>query len=379
MQKRSSGEGTITERSDGRFMARVSIGRDLNGKAIRKTVYGASRPEVVKKMVQIQSKVFTGVYYESSGMLLSQWVHSWYETYKKISLRPQTKELYEILIRTVIEPRIGGIKLKEICPMHIQGLVNRLHSDGYSTSTIQKIRNILSPAFRVAVSNKLIPDNPFKDIQMPPKREKTVRAFSRAEQEAFEMAAQRSGFYEAFILALDTGLRCGELLSLNWSDINLKSAEISVKKTLITVADEQTKKHVPIPQQMPKTQSSNRMIPLTPRSLNILKEMKKRRMNKDFNDNNIVFCSRAGTYVYPKNLRRSMAIVCNDAGIEDSGLHVLRHSFATRLFEENVQAKVVSELLGHSKIEVTLNTYTYVFNENKKDAIRLLSELKLAR
>lgn len=374
MSKKSNGEGSIYKRKDGKYTGQITIGRDSTGKLIRKTVYGNTKTDVLKKLTQLQAKVFTGTYFEPSKLTLEQWLQSWFETYKEISLRPQTKELYCTLINKIINPRIGWMKLCEIKPIHIQDLVNRLHKEGYSSSTIQKIKNILNPAFKIAIVNKLIPESPIQNIQMPEKREKQIRAFTKAEQTKFIEAAKRSYFYEAYIIALNTGIRCGELLALNWDDIDFNNGEIKVNKTIITVKDASGKFVVQI-QHMPKTQSSERTVPLPINCIKILKDLRKKRLSKNFNDNNIVFCSKVGTYVFPKNFRRSMDVVTSKAGIEKCGTHVLRHTYATRLFEAGVDIKTVSELLGHSKIEITLNIYTHVFKDDKKEAVQVLNQI----
>ncbi|KNY26307.1 tyrosine-type recombinase/integrase [Pseudobacteroides cellulosolvens] len=382
MNKRNNNTGSITyHKPSGKYMGRVNVGRDINGKMIRKCVYGNTEGEVAKEMIKLQAQVYDEVYYEPSRMLLKQWLNQWLNTYKITSLKQQTLELYRTLIDTIINPKIGDNKLKDIKPIHIQDFINKLYNfgEGYSTSTLQKIKNILNPAFKLAIKNKLINENPCDGLQLPRPKQKQVEAFTREEQNRFETKAKESSFYELFIFALDTGARSGEILALNWNDIDLKKGEVKISKTVISVKDKVKEKLVVKVQDTPKTQSANRLIPLTNRCIDLLKEMKKKRFQKGFDDHNIVFCSKAGTYMFPKNLRRSMDIVCNKANINKSGMHVFRHSFVTRLFEENVPIKVISSLIGHNKIETTLNIYTHLTQDNKVDAIKVLNNLVLAK
>ncbi len=362
-----------------RFMGRITLGRDLSGKIIRKTVYGLTKEEVKEKVIKLQAELYNDTFIEPSRMLLKQWLVQWFNTYKISTIKPQTKELYKIIIDTIIIPQIGDNKLKELKPIHIQAFINKLYNfgDGYATSTLQKVKNILNPAFKSAITNKMIVHNPCEGLQLPRSKAKEVIAFSREEQLRFESIAINHNFGEAFIFCLDTGLRCGELLALSWDDIDFKKCQVKVHKTLISVKDNKTKKLKLEVQNTPKTQSANRIIPLTDRCINLLKELKKKRLQKGFNDNNIVFCSSAGTHIYPKNFRRAMNNICTKAKICKSGIHVLRHSFATRLFEEKVPVKIVSQLLGHSKIEVTLNTYVHLTQENTVDAIQVLNNINL--
>jgi site-specific recombinase XerD len=382
MKKRNNNTGSITfHKPSGKYMGRVNIGRDINGKLMRKCIYGDTESEVAKEMIKIQAKVYDEVYYEPSKMLLKQWLNQWLNTYKANNLKQQTLELYTTLIDTIIIPKIGDTKLKDIKPIHIQDFINKLYDfgNGYSTSTLQKLKNILNPAFKIAIKNKLINDNPCEGLQMPRQKQRLVEAFSREEQQRFETSLSECTFEDLFLFALDTGCRCGEILALNWSDFDFKKKEVRICKTVITIKDKNLGKLVVKVQDKPKTQSANRTIPLTDRCVDRLKECKKKRFTEGFNDNNIVFCSKAGTYIFPKNLRRSMNIVCNKAGITKTGIHVLRHSFVTRLFEENVPIKVISKLIGHNKIETTLNTYTHLTQNNTVDAINVLNTLNLAK
>jgi hypothetical protein len=118
--KNVNGEGSIVKRKDGLFMGVATIGRDLNGKLIRKYVYGKTKIETVKKLTEVQSKIYKGVFSEPSGMTLKNWLSTWLETYKKIDILAQTKILYETLIKTIINPNIGDLKLKDITQMHMQ-------------------------------------------------------------------------------------------------------------------------------------------------------------------------------------------------------------------------------------------------------------------
>jgi integrase len=382
MSKRINNTGSITfHKASNRFMGRVTVGRDINGKLIKKCVYGKTEAEVSQAIIKIQSEVNDNNFFEPSKMTLKQWLKQWFEVYKGNNIKEQTKELYEIIIRTIINPNIGDTQLRNLKPLHIQAFINKLYDfgEGYSTSTIQKVKNILNPAFKMAIVNKLISSNPCEGLQMPKQTQKEVVAFTRDEQSKFEESAKNHPFYEAFIFALDTGVRCGELLALHWNDIDLKNGIVKVSKTLITVHDKKLGKQIVKVQNTPKTQQGNREIPLTLRCISMLKELKKQRLQEGFNDRNIVFCSLAGTYQFPKNFRRAMGIVCKNAKVQSGGVHILRHTFATRLFEEKVQPKVVSKLLGHSKIEVTLNTYTHLVQENTNEAINVLNNLKLVK
>jgi integrase len=377
MSKRGNGEGTIVKRKDGRYMGSVTIGRDINGKLKRKTVYGKTKKEVQEKLNDLSKQIYTDSYFEPSSLKLNDWLKTWLKNYKAISLKPATYDLYETLIDTLIYSGLGQLKLKDIKPVHIQAFYNKLYDNGkgYATSTIQKVNNILNPAFKTAIKNELINKNPVDSIEMPKHREKQVRALTIEEQNAFLEYAKISWYFSAFVVALDTGLRCGELLALNWDDIDLKNGEITVYKNLIAVKDRDSEdeKLILKIQQSPKTAKSIRTVPLTQRALNVLRELKIKQQSLS----EIVFCTNKGTHVFPKNLRRTFQNILSKAKIEKLGLHVLRHTYATRLFEAGANPKTVSELLGHKNVSITLNIYTHVLPHQKKETVKLLDKLSI--
>jgi integrase len=373
MKKRSNGEGTIYfSETMNMWIGQIIIGKNSNGKSIRKSVYGSLRKDVVKKLSEIQSKVFKGAYYEPSKMTLEQWLYNWVETYKIRRWRTKTKELYRMLIRTIIIPFMGKMKISDIKPIHIQELVNKMHDDGYSYSTIEKIKNILRPAFEVAVINKYISDNPFFNIQLPEKIEQEIVSYTRKEQCLFESNAKNSYYYEFFITALYTGARCGELLALTWKDVDFEKSEIKITKTLVVESENKTRLVI---QNVPKTKKSNRRIPVPNKQMLLIKTLKNKRIENNFKDNNIVFCSKVGTHIFPENIRRSMRIVLKKAKLnKQARLHILRHTYTTRLFEENVNIKAIKELLGHENVKTTLR-YAHVDDEGIKKSIQVLDNL----
>ncbi|TYQ18276.1 UNVERIFIED_CONTAM: site-specific recombinase XerD [Acetivibrio alkalicellulosi] len=377
MAKRGNGEGTIVKRKDGRWMGSITTGRDITGKQKRKSVYGKTKKEVQEKLNKISMEVYQESYIEPSTITLYTWLENWLKNYKAISLKPATYDLYETLIETVIKQEIGHIKLKDIKPIHIQAFYNKLFDDGkgYATSTIQKVNNILNPAFKIAIKNELIRINPVDSVEMPKHKERQVRALTMEEQIIFLEAAKNNWYYSAFVIALDTGLRCGELLALEWDDIDLKNSEIKVYKNIVAVKDRDCKesKQKIVVQTSPKTAKSVRTIPLTQRATSTLKELKLKQQSLS----NIVVCTKNGTHVFPKNLRRTFQCILKNANIEKLGLHVLRHTYATRLFEAGANPKTVSELLGHTNVSITLDTYTHVLPHQKKETVKLLDTLSI--
>jgi integrase len=271
-------------------------------------------------------------------------------------------------------PHIGDIKLKNLKQQDLQKFYNKKYNNGkgLSSSTIRKIHNILNSALNQAVENSMMRKNVARNLQLPRISKPQVKAFTLQEQKMFFDAAREYRLYNAFVVNIDTGLRAGELLALTWDDVDLANGLITVNKNIMSVKNRDNGtgiKNMLIVQDSPKTEASNRTIPLTKRSLSILNEMYQRKTC------DIVFASENNSYVSLRNYQRSFYKVLDKAGLEKCSPHVLRHSFVTRCFERNVQTKVISEMIGHAKLAHTTDIYTHVMLNVKRDAVSALDDL----
>lgn len=186
-----------------------------------------------------------------------------------------------------------------------------------------------------------------------------------------------------YILALGTGLRLGEILALRWTDINLKENYININKALKStyIIDNKGNREFTVIEQPPKTKNSIRTVPLNNNLIDLLLEHRKKQMiERDSNidiyfDNNLVFSTPQGNYLSESNVRKSFKRVLKKCNLNDFRFHDLRHTFATRLFENGIPPKTVQSLLGHSNISTTLNIYTHVMKDTKDKAIDKLNFL----
>lgn len=378
-RKRGNGEGTIYKRSDGRWSGQATVGRNTDGSPKRRAVYGKSRKEVADKIAEILSDIKTGDYIEPNKTTLGEWLDIWMRDYKTISLKETTYDSYSMNIRVHIKPCIGYISLFELSVSHIQGLINTLHRQGKSSALIRKIKNILKGALDQAVANGMISRNVVGGVTLPKHTQKEIRWLSVEEERTFINAAKGNRLEVAFKLALVTGLRLGELIGLTWDCIDLNIGVITIKQTLIRVKSrEEEGKNLYYISPTTKTKKSMRRVPIPKSAIKMLKEHKKTQNAEKklagelYTDNNLVFCTALGNRLIPRNVERSFANIIRDAGIEGASVHSLRHTYATRLFENGVAAKTVSELLGHTDVTHTLNVYTHVANIVKEKAVEFL-------
>ncbi|MCX7748216.1 MAG: site-specific integrase [Clostridia bacterium] len=370
MAKREAYAGTITKVKDkDLFMGRIQLGFKPDGKPNRKTVYGKTKAEVAEKIRILAVQFGAGACYDPSTMTIKEWIEFWIDNFKKLNLKPKTLEVYKQVIACHIIPNIGHVTLKTLTAMHLQRLINEKFQNGMASASVRKMHNIISSSLDQALKNDMIPKNPAKAVKLPTLSQKAIKYLTESEQKRFFEAACKDDLFPLFVLAAHTGLRLGELLALNWGDIDFKNGTISVTKNAITVEDfdnETDKRNVTKIQDSPKTRSSIRKVPLSDTATQVLKTHRQ-------NSNNIlVFSTKSGTILNQSNVRRSLHRLLEKAGINKCGFHTLRHTFATRLFEKGISAKIVSEFLGHSKVGHTLDIYTHCTESVKADAIKAL-------
>ena len=293
-----------------------------------------------------------------SNITVGEWLDTWLMEYKQPSVRVKTFEGYEYLIRLHIKPVIGDIMLKDLKTEQLQKLYNDKFRSGLSSRPVQTIHITMHNALSQAVKNGLILRNVSEATTLPKGQKKEIRILSMQEQQLFMKACERERLGLAFLLDLNTGLRLGELLALRWQDINLPDGLLTVRQSLCA-----TKTQGLIFQE-PKTKAGKRTIPLTKSVKEALEAFK--------HDHDLVFCNDEGNPIYPRNFTRIFYRIIENAGLEPINFHALRHSFASRMLELNIHPKVVQELLGHSDVSITLNTYTHVMPQVKYEAIQKL-------
>jgi len=184
-----------------------------------------------------------------------------------------------------------------------------------------------------------------------------------------------------FIFDLGTGLRIGELLALSWSEVNFGEEIIRVKRTLNIIKDfddSESKWHKAFGS--PKTESSNRSIPLLPALVTLLRQVQQKQkelmefVGSAYEHNNLVFATQLGRPLDPRNMQRTFKTIADKANITGATIHSCRHMFATRGLENGIELRVMQELLGHASIKMTADLYTHVMPDKKRDSIMKLSD-----
>lgn len=253
---------------------------------------------------------------------------------------------------------------------------------------IHNLNKLLKKFFNFCVTQGYIVRNPCdaKKVIIPGdatrSKECVIEVFTDGEIEKLKNAIKGDRLEILYLLALGTGMRQGEILGLKWQDINYDEQTIDIKRSIKNVAhiDSEDKKRYEFVVQTPKTKRSIRTIPIPSNLIVPLKNHRKAQLQEKFragssyNDNDFIFTTELGTNIDASNLLKKFKKILLKANIPYRKFHALRHTFATKLFENDVPIKTVQELLGHSNMSITANIYTHVMPKKKTTAVETLNK-----
>jgi integrase len=347
---------------------RYSITDPATGKRKQKEVGGfRTKAEAEEAAKKILAEIQQGIYVEPSKYTVESFLIEYLEQTLKHEIAPNTFEQRQAMVRNHIAPRIGKVKLADLTPNLIQKMVNDLR-ETFSAGYVQNICRLLNKALNHAVRWNMIARNPAALVKKPSTSRKNtkMKVWTVDEQKTFLGFAKQGQqlYYMLFLVALTTGMRKGELLGLKWGDIDLKTGIISVKRTVVWADKTLYLKDTP------KTESSIRSIQL-PKE--VLRELKKWQLACPSNLHDLVFPSPATNGIlYPNSLDKAFIRTVKGAGVPYISFHGLRHTFATTLLANNVNPKIVQEMLGHATIKTTMDTYSHVLPNMQRSAAEQL-------
>ena len=367
-RKRKNGEGTVRLRKDGRWEGRIVIGYDENGLPKTKNVLAKTKGECIEKLKALKSTITPDTPIKlKADMPFGEWLDYWYETYCKPNARPATQRTYEGYIRLYLHPRLGSIPLNKVTINDIQQMCTWMMTEarldqknGDSGLSDSQVRNCYSLCDRVlekAVTEKLIVRNPAKGCKLPPDRPKEMKVLSREDMQKVLIQAKEENYYELFLLEFATGLRLGELMALQWDDVDLVTGELRINKQVNLVGSKLVISE-------PKTKAAVRTLILPPSVRKVLAEYKTR-VNSRW-----LFPSpkKDDLPIIPSAVSRRLHTLLEHAGCEQVRFHDLRHTFATNALAHGMDIKTLSTILGHVSSATTLNTYSHVTDEMRQRA-----------
>lgn len=368
----------IMLRKDGRYIGRFKyLGETY-------TVYGKTVKETQEKLDELKYETKHGLYEKETNLTVDAWFKTWMEQYKELTVKKGTIKTYTCFYGNYIQDKLGRLKLKDVRPEHIQKLYNDMHKQGLNRNTIEIVSIVLGGMYKQAYKNELISKNPVPLATLPKETAyEERRVLSREEQKLFLEYAASSQYAPIFEFALSTGMRGGEIKALTWENVNFTKGTISVRHTLIKSGKEYYL-------DTPKTNSSNRDIPMMENVRMLLKRQKvwqqenRLRIGEHWRPicglENLVFTTNVGTPIDKEYLKNSIDGIVkniNNEGIEFEHItmHTFRHSFATRCIENGMNPQTLKAILGHSKLSMTMDLYAHVLPDKKEEEMRKIANL----
>ena len=373
MTRRGANEGTIRQRKDGRWEARVIV-TESSGRRVRRSLLGRTRAIVAAKLAEAQRAESIGLPAASARMTTADYLASWLEAIEP-RIRPRTYESYELIVRVHLAPGLGHHPLPRLSPPAVQAFLNARTRDGCSPRTVAYIRAVLRQALGQAERWGLVSRNVARLAEPPRVPRREVRPLDPAQARAF-LAAIRGDRHEAlYLVALGVGLRQGELLGLSWPDVDLDAGTLRVRQAL-----QRIKGGLILVE--PKSATSHRTVALPAVVAEALRAHRIRQLEERLasggrwpdDPRDLVFLSTVGTPLDGVAVTRRFQALLADAGLPRQRFHDLRHACASLLLAQGVAPRVVMETLGHSQISLTMNTYSHVVPQLGRAAAERMDE-----
>lgn len=371
-----------TKNGETRYLFQTYLGIDpLTGKERRTTRRGF---KTMKEAKQAERNLLLDV--EENGLpsnhsdgfqdpTFEELASLWLENYKT-TVKPSTFENVKSKVEKMTEEHFKGLKLKKITVAYCQRVVIELSK---TYVLYNHYLSVINRIFKYAVLMDILDSNPFDKVIKPKSRQiqRKGNFLTKEELKEFLKLAQTatlSYFFPLVHLMSYTGLRQGEALALKWSDIDFENKKITVNKTAVRIEGKERL-------QTPKTKNSKRVISIDSNTLSILKEWRKDQIKTYFKngkhfegEENFIFTNKWGDWVRINNFIRYFKRFIADNNLKDITPHGLRHTHASLLFSAGVEPKNISDRLGHSTVQITLDLYTHITEEQRTDTVDKLLE-----
>jgi integrase len=370
MARRGHGEGSIMQRKDGRWMASLTL---ENRK--RKYFYGKTRKEVQDKLNAALYEQKRGILATGPQQTLKAYLENWLEQVYKPTVKLGSYRQYRSVVTVHLIPGLGHIPLQKLTPEKIQAFYAQKLNDGKSPKMVQFIHAVLHQALENAVKWNLIPRNVAKLVTLPRVERYEAQTLTVEQVKRLLEVARGSRIEVMLLVALNTGIRRGELSALRWSDIDFENGLIFVRRTVTYVGG------YGFVETEPKTKSSRRKIAVSEKLLEALRTHRENQVQarlkagEKWHEQGLVFCNIHGGFLFPEVVLDELHMLLAKAGLPKLRFHDLRHTMATILLESDVHPKKVQERLGHSSIKITMDTYSHVLPSMHQDVARKLDDI----
>jgi len=371
-RKTANRSGQVIPRGENRWLVRIFLGRDENGKRqyLNKTIRGIKKDAEKYLTAKMRDKDL-GINIQPATESLGKYLDTWLATVLKSRVRTRTYDDYASLIERYIKEPLGAVKLSDLRPGHIQQLYSSMLDRELSPRTVRYTHAILSSALKNAVKTEMIHRNPADVVELPRAERMEMLAMSPEEAGRFLAAVKDTRFAALFTFALTTGMRPQEYLGLKWSDVDMEKGTATVRRALVWSQKKGLGWHF----DEPKTSRSRRTLPLPASTVKALADHKRKqgeerlRAGSEWQDHGLVFTATLGApYGIPGLTKQGFKPALKAAKLPAFRLYDLRHSHATLLLSNGENPKVAAERLGHSTIVLTLDTYSHVLPDMQQAA-----------
>jgi integrase len=356
MARRRYGSGTVTKRPDGRWEGQIRL---TDGS--RRFVYARDRRELITRLQEERWRLACSIPVRAKGLLLRDYFEQWLEV-MRCRLRPKTFDTYEVCLRRV-ERELGSVPVARLTPQLIQRSYARLLAGGLAPRTVYHTHAVLHRALKQARHWGLTSGIPTELVAVPRAPYREMRALTATQLEVLFERSRGTRWYPLWVLLGTLGLRIGEALGLKWSDVDLVAGRLQVRRAL------QRQRGRGLVFVEPKSVASRRCISLSKIAIAALEEHRLR------TDGELVFPNRDGDAQESSSVTDALKVALTRAGLPTIRVHDLRHTTATILLEAGVHPKVVQDLLGHSTVALTLNTYSHVTAGLSSEVARTMDAL----
>lgn len=371
----------ISQRKGGSYCGRYC---DRTGK--RRSIYNKDLRELKRELNKVIYETENEIAIVEEQTKLDEWFEKWMLIYKKDIVRENTKRHYVQVYKLHISPSLGHFPISSITKLQCQQLLSNLKELDYGWETQNKVKLILNDMFKRAYDDNFVKRNPVKGIRLPSNKPNDRYVLSVTEQALFFECASGTFYNNLFVVAVNTGLRPGELFALTWDDIDLDKKEISVSKTLVyqKYLDDKCKEfHL----EEPKTKQSNRRVPINKACEMALKKQyvqkcviqsRSFKTDKPFQDRLFItkFNTPLNSQIYSDAIKRivnEINLTLDD--IEQMQMfsgHTFRHTFATRCIESGIYPKTLQGYLGHATLGMTMDLYVHSTDSQQQKEIKKL-------
>jgi integrase len=369
VKRRGFGDGSIYPLKDGRW---VSYIRMPDGR--KKFFTGRTRDAVKDRLQEAQRQAEAGRLPIGRDVQVAAYLDRWLADAVRHSVRPKTYENYELCVRRLL-PLIGRVRLRTLCPEQIQFALSKLLDSGMAPRTVRQVHMVLRRALKQGVLWRLLVTNPSDAVSAPRPDRKEMRTLTEDEVRHLLTVARGMRDYGLWVFLVTTGLRLGEALALRWSDLDLKEGRATIRRAV------QRQRGAGLVFVEPKSARSRRTVPIPRETLEVLEEQRRsndrdrRKAGELWQENEMVFPTPVGRPRDTAYRSISFHAALNRAGLPRMRLHDLRHTAATHLLTKQIHPRVVQDLLGHSTIAITLDTYSHVLPALAKAASNEMSSL----